>query len=97
MEAETPKTPGSYCITLAKSGQRVTVLPGQTILDCVMALGIEPLHSCREGICGTCETRVISGIPDHFDMVLSDAQRAANDRMMICCSGSLSPNLVLDL
>jgi vanillate O-demethylase ferredoxin subunit len=48
-------------------------------------------------VCGTCETAVIEGIPDHRDTVLSARERASNKKMMICCSGCLSERLVLDL
>jgi vanillate O-demethylase ferredoxin subunit len=50
-----------------------------------------------EGVCATCETRVLEGIPDHRDLVLNDAERAAGKTMMICCSGAKTPTLVLDL
>lgn len=88
---------GGFTVVLARSGKRLPVLPGQTVLDAVIAAGVEPLYSCREGVCGTCETRVLCGSPDHRDLVLGDAERAAGDRMMICCSGALTPELELDL
>ncbi|MES1265761.1 MAG: 2Fe-2S iron-sulfur cluster binding domain-containing protein, partial [Variovorax sp.] len=53
--------------------------------------------SCQQGVCGLCETRVISGTPDHRDLVLSDDEKAAGQTMMICCSGSRSGELVLDI
>jgi ferredoxin len=59
--------------------------------------GFDLPHSCQQGICGACETRVIEGFPDHRDAILSPAERAANKTMMICCSGSLSEKLVLDI
>jgi vanillate O-demethylase ferredoxin subunit len=88
---------GGFTVVLARSGQRVPVQPGQTVLDAVRAAGVEPMYSCREGVCGTCETRVLRGTPDHRDLVLGDAEKAAGDRMMICCSGALTPELELDL
>ena len=59
--------------------------------------GIEVPYSCTEGVCGTCETRVIEGIPDHRDSILTEAEQKANKSMMICCSGCKSEKLVLDL
>ena len=53
--------------------------------------GIQVPHSCEEGVCGACETRVISGIPDHRDSILTESERKENATMMICCSGSKSP------
>ncbi len=43
------------------------------------------------------ETKVISGIPDHRDAILTESERAANKTMMVCCSGAKSPDLTLDL
>lgn len=43
------------------------------------------------------ETRVISGIPEHRDSMLTEQERAANETVMICCAGSQTDSLVLDL
>jgi len=94
---EAAATDGGFVVELARSAKTVQVRAGQTILDCLMAEGVEPPYSCQEGICGTCEVRVIAGIPDHRDLVLSHAEKAANDRIMVCCSGAKTPKLVLDL
>jgi ferredoxin len=55
------------------------------------------VSSCAEGTCGTCETRVLEGLPDHRDSVLRDEEKAANGCMMICVSRSCGDRLVLDL
>ncbi|MGE0313768.1 MAG: 2Fe-2S iron-sulfur cluster-binding protein [Lautropia sp.] len=94
---DAPATAGGFEVKLARDGRSVAVREGQSILDALLALGIMHPNSCREGVCGTCEAKVLAGAPDHRDLVLSDAERAANDRMLICCSGSLGPSLVLDL
>lgn len=90
-------TDGGFTVQLARSGKSLQILAGQSILDGLINIGIEPPYSCREGVCGTCEVRVIEGIPDHRDLVLSAAEKSANDRMMVCCSGAMSARLVLDL
>lgn len=90
-------TGGGYTVMLRRSGRSLVVAPGQTLLDGLIAIGVEPPWSCRQGVCGTCETRVLDGVPDHRDLVLGEADRAANDRMMVCCSGAKTPTLVLDL
>jgi ferredoxin-NADP reductase len=84
-------------VELAGSGQVVAVGPDQTILEAVEEAGVLVLSSCQEGICGTCETGVLSGVPDHRDSILSEQDRAAGDVMMICVSRSIGPRLVLDL
>jgi vanillate O-demethylase ferredoxin subunit len=70
---------------------------GKTILDTLIEHGVDAPYSCLEGVCGTCETRVLEGVPDHRDLVLSKEERAAGRTMMICCSGSRTGRLVLDL
>jgi tetrachlorobenzoquinone reductase len=88
---------GGFEVVLAKSGRTIAVPSGKSILDTLLELGIDAPFSCLEGICSTCETRVLSGIPDHRDLILTGDEHAANDRIMICCSRSKSPVLVLDL
>lgn len=88
---------GGFTVTLAKSGREVHVKPGKTILHALRESGIEVAYSCEEGVCGACETRVLNGKPDHRDMILSERERLESKTMMICCSGSLSDRLVLDL
>lgn len=87
----------TFTIELARSGKCLTVPAGETILDVVEAAGIAVAYSCREGVCGACEVRVLSGTPDHKDLVLSAEERAKNHSMMVCCSGAVSDHLVLDL
>jgi vanillate O-demethylase ferredoxin subunit len=95
--AAAPVTPGGYTVRLAKSGRELPVAPGQTILEALEAAGFEPPHSCRGGVCGACETRVIEGLPLHRDSILTEAERKAGRTMMICCSGAKGKLLVLDL
>ncbi|MGV8875154.1 MAG: PDR/VanB family oxidoreductase [Rhodococcus sp. (in: high G+C Gram-positive bacteria)] len=84
-------------VELARSGATVTVPFGGSVLDAVQKAGVNVLSSCREGTCGTCETIVLSGEPDHRDSVLDDDERAAGDCMFICVSRACSDRLVLDL
>lgn len=86
-----------FVVELAASGLEVTVSPGQSILDAVLDVVPDAEWSCEEGFCGSCETTVLGGIPLHHDTILTPAQQAANDRMMICVGRSATPRLVLDL
>lgn len=88
---------GGFTVVLQRSGKEVTVPEGKTILQVVRDAGVDVPFSCEEGICGACETHVIEGIPDHRDSILTESERAQNATMMICCSGSKSPRLVLDI
>ncbi len=94
--AEAPAAEGGFTLVLSRSGRSIVVEPGKTILDAMLDNDIDVPYSCTEGVCGTCELRVIEGEPDHRDLVLSKEERAANKSIMVCCSGSLSPKLVLD-
>ena len=84
-------------VTLQRSGRDIAVPAATSILDALLAAGIDHPFSCREGVCGTCESRVISGDIDHRDGVLSPAEQARGDVLMICVSGCKGPRLVLDL
>ncbi|MFL6111953.1 MAG: PDR/VanB family oxidoreductase [Catenulispora sp.] len=84
-------------VTLARSGRTVAVPAGVSVLEAVRAAGVQVLYSCTEGTCGTCETDVLEGIPDHRDSVLTEAEQAAGDTMMICVSRCKGSRLVLDL
>lgn len=88
---------GGFTVKLARSGRELRIEPGQTILNALREAGIDAPYSCEEGICGACMTMVLSGMPDHRDTVLTPSERAANNKIMICCSGSKDDVLVLDL
>lgn len=86
-----------YQVQLARSGKTIEVASGISLLDALLEAGIHVDYSCREGICGACETAVLEGRPDHRDLVLTDCRRGANDTMMICVSGCKGGKLLLDL
>ncbi|MBX3094229.1 MAG: oxidoreductase, partial [Cryobacterium sp.] len=78
-------------------GTLVDVGADESILTALTRCGIPALNSCQEGNCGTCETFVLEGVPEHRDNVLSEEERAAGESMMICVSRARTPRLVLDL
>ncbi|MFD3496758.1 PDR/VanB family oxidoreductase [Streptomyces sp. NPDC058678] len=84
-------------VELAQSGRTLTVPKDVSVLDTVRAAGVEVLFSCTEGTCGTCETDVLEGTPDHRDSVLTDEEREAGETMLICVSRCRGKRLVLDL
>jgi len=86
-----------FDVELRSSGVTVHVGASQSIVDALADAGIEVEFSCREGTCGTCETGVLGGEPEHRDSVLSEDEKAANDCMMICVGRCLRGPLVLDL
>jgi ferredoxin-NADP reductase len=96
-EAAAPARTAPFEIELARSGTTVTVTPDLTVLEALNSVGVEVLSSCRRGVCGTCETTVLAGRPDHRDALLDDDERQAQDCMYVCVSRSLDDRLVLDL
>lgn len=92
-----PDTAGGFTVRLARSGKEVFVAAGTTILAALVQAGINVPYSCEEGVCGACMTTVLEGLPDHRDSVLTPEERSKNNRIMICCSGSSTRRLVLDL
>ncbi len=87
----------AFEVVLATSGHTLRVGPDRSILQAVRDAGVPVLFSCQEGTCGTCETDVLEGRPDHRDSLLTDEEREACDTMFICVSRSRDARLVLDL
>lgn len=95
--ADAPAVEGGFEVVLQRSGRRVAVEAGKTILDTLLDHGVAVPYACSSGICGTCLTGVVSGVPDHRDEFLGPEEKQAGQSMLVCCSGSKSPVLVLDL
>jgi ferredoxin-NADP reductase len=92
-----PEARGTFTVELKRSGISLTVPPDRTLLEVVREALPDMPYSCEEGYCGTCETRVIDGAPEHNDQILSAQERASNRTMMICVGRSRTPTLTLDL
>jgi vanillate O-demethylase ferredoxin subunit len=86
-----------YECQLARSQKLVLVPAGKSLLDALLEAGVDVEHSCREGVCGSCETAVLDGMPEHRDGVLTKAERESGKTMMVCVSGCKGRRLVLDL
>jgi len=95
---EDVKSSGSkFIVELKRSGQVFEIGENDTIIDTLMEAGVYVPNSCQQGVCGSCETVVLEGIPDHRDSVLTDEDKADGRIMMICCSRAKTERLVLDL
>ena len=86
-----------YSVELRKSGLHFEVPADKTLHEMLIELKADVAWSCEEGICGSCEAKVLEGQVDHRDMVLTPAEQASNTVMMVCVSGCKSERLVLDL
>ncbi|MFE7243099.1 PDR/VanB family oxidoreductase [Streptomyces sp. NPDC057580] len=87
----------SFRVQLQRSGLSFDVPEGRSILDLLEDAQVFVPSACREGVCGSCETAVLSGAVDHRDSVLSPAEQATNSTMLVCVSRAVSDELVLDL
>ncbi|SFD13570.1 PDR/VanB family oxidoreductase [Massilia yuzhufengensis] len=86
-----------FDVKLASSGQVLRVPAGRTVIQVLAEQGIDVPYSCEEGVCGTCLTRVLDGVPDHRDLYLTEEEQAANDQFTPCCSRAKTSLLVLDI
>ncbi|MCF6508941.1 oxidoreductase [Blastococcus sp. MG754426] len=90
--------PGApFEVTLARSGRRLTVPSGVSLLEALEDSGVPVPSMCRQGVCGECRVPVVAGSPLHRDLFLGEAEKAAADSLMCCVSRSTGPTLELDL
>lgn len=94
---ETENEPGAFELHLARSNLRCIVAADETIVAAAARMGYTIEVSCEQGVCGTCLTNVVAGIPDHRDAYLTDAEQAMNDQMLVCVGRARSAILELDL
>lgn len=94
-----PATAGdqAFDVVLAQSGERYQVAPDQSILDCLIEQGCDPLYDCKRGECGVCAVPVLDGEIDHRDYVLTASEKAAGNVIHICVSRARGLHLTLDL
>lgn len=86
-----------FQVRIASSGKTISVGADKTVVSVLAEHGINVPVSCEQGVCGTCVTRILQGVPLHRDVYMTDAEHAANDQFTPCCSRSQTPILVLDL
>jgi cytochrome P450/ferredoxin-NADP reductase len=92
-----PSREHAFEVELKDSGIVVHVPADQTVLSALRAANIDVQSDCEEGLCGSCEVRVLAGKVDHRDVVLTRGEREADTRMMTCCSRACGSRLVLEL
>ena len=87
----------AFEVVVASSGAVIPVAADQTVIGALAACGIEVMTSCEQGVCGTCVTRIVEGVPEHRDCYFTDDEHAKGDQFTPCCSRSKTERLVLDL
>lgn len=95
-ERSAPMRSAPFEVELARSGTVIEVPVETSVLDAVSQAGATILASCRQGTCGTCETRILAGTPDHRDSLITDDEREKSDCFYPCVSRSVSDRLVID-
>ena len=90
-----PMPDGAFQVRLARSGQTLQVLPGQSIVEALEAIGVTVETSCLSGLCGTCKVDYLEGEVDHANLILSDEEKQTC--LTICVSRARNGTLVLDL
>jgi ferredoxin len=83
-------------LRLGITGVTLDVPADRSILDVLVDHGFDVESVCRQGVCGTCEMRVLSGVPDHRDSILEESERLAGETMMICVSRALTDDLSIE-
>ncbi len=96
-EAAPAAADAPFEVVVASTGQAFRVAPGQTVVTALAAHGLAIPTSCEQGVCGTCLTGIVEGVPEHRDLYLTDEEKACNDQFLPCCSRARSPRLVLAL
>ncbi len=87
----------AFDIVLKSNGRRIHVPPEQTAVQALAQAGIEVVMSCEQGLCGSCLTHVLEGVPEHRDQFMMPEEQARNDSFTPCCSRAKTACLVLDL
>ena len=85
-----------FTVEFALSGVTAEVAVGQTILDVMEELNLDPIFDCRRGECGVCVVDVVSGEPDHRDMNLSEREKNAGQLICTCVSRAKGDRIVLN-
>jgi len=88
---------GVFSVKISSTGNVYQIPADQSVQQVLGLHGIDIPISCEQGVCGTCLTRVLEGVPDHRDMYLTEKEHAANDQFTPCCSRSKTPLLVIDI
>ena len=96
-ELDAPARTQPFVVELARSNVEVTVGADETVASAIRSAGVPILTSCGAGLCGTCETTVLAGEPDHRDSILDENERAGGRCMFPCVSRARSDRLVLEL
>jgi ferredoxin-NADP reductase len=86
-----------FAAVLRRSGLRLSVPSGTSLLEAALGAGVDVPNLCRQGVCGQCLVPVAAGRVDHRDLVLDDSEKQTSASMLACVSRAADAHLELDL
>lgn len=91
-ERDWPTEVGSVALTFACSNKTVRLADGETLLAAAERCGVAIESSCREGHCGSCRVRILSGtVRLGAQSVLSDEDLDRGEVLACICRSAQSP------
>jgi len=87
----------SHQITVQPSGRQFAAEADETILDAALRHGLTMPYGCKDGACGACKGKVLSGSVDHGKAqahALTDADKAAG--LTLYCCATAGSDLVVE-
>ncbi|HDX8369663.1 hybrid-cluster NAD(P)-dependent oxidoreductase [Aeromonas dhakensis] len=86
--SEVPVEAGSdhFWLTLKKSGKKVKILPGQTLLAALEGAGETMMAACRAGVCGACRCTTEGEIERQSVMTLSPQDLESGVALACSCT-----------
>lgn len=85
-----------FTVTIGSTGQMINVAADETLLSALRKEIPTVPYSCRQGFCGTCKIRTLSGAIDHRDNILTEPERNAGS-ILTCVSRAGGDHLTVDL
>lgn len=78
-------------VIIQNSGHEFNVRPSQTVLEAALEAGVNLPYGCRNGACGACKGKVISGkvIHDDYQGSAMNAAELAAGAALFCCARPL--------
>jgi ferredoxin len=82
-------------VTFTRSNKSANLAPGKTILETAESIGVPIDYQCREGICGTCRCKLLSG---NVTMASRDALTDGDiaDGYILACQSTATEDVTID-
>jgi uncharacterized protein len=82
-------------VEFARSQQTIPWLPeAENLLEFAEANGLNPPYICRQGLCGTCECKLLEGEAEYLEQPTANV---ADGAVLLCIAKPKTSRLVLDL